>query len=269
MAKVIKNVKIGDVIGRVTVVGKYSYIGGNNRVINVFNCICFCGSKIDIKASEIGNKKSCGCYINSITHGKSHSKVWSAWQRMKSRCYNKNNPKYPIYGAAGRFVCLGLHDFKHFYSIIGEPPSKQHSLDRRDNDGSYTCGKCDECLKNNYELNIRWATSSEQSNNVSSNVIVEYKGEKMTLVNASRKANLPYKTVHHRISLGWSVDEALSSPLKKVQLTYKGNTLTQVAKEHGMPRSVLYSRVKVLGMTFEQAICKPIETKNRKNGNTK
>lgn len=147
-------------------------------------------------------------------HNKAHTKVWSAWQKMKSRCYNIKNPKYPIYGAAGRFVCAGLQKFINFYNILGDPPTEKHSLDRGDNSGNYTCGECEECNGNMYSLNVRWATPKEQSRNVSTNTIIVYKGHKMCLSNACELAGLPYKTIWSRINnCHWDVDTALSTPL--------------------------------------------------------
>jgi len=32
------------------------------------------------------------------THGKSQTVEYKTWKRMRGRCFNKNDPKYPIYG---------------------------------------------------------------------------------------------------------------------------------------------------------------------------
>ena len=92
--------------------------------------------------------------------------------------------------------------------------SKKHSLDRRDNNGNYTCGKCTDCIKNGYPLNVHWATAKEQSRNVSTNYIVNYNGEDMCLSAAAEIAKMPYKTVHARIKRGWNVNDALNIPIK-------------------------------------------------------
>lgn len=268
--KSIKNIKIGDKAGKLTLIDIKYVIGGNNRERKLLYCICDCGTKLKpIRPSDFGNKTSCGCKDKERLHYKAHTKIWRAWQGMKKRCYNVNDPKYSIYGAIGRFVCDGLKKSKHFFKILGEPPTKAHSLDREDNNGSYTCGICEDCIKNNYPLNVRWATASQQSNNVKTNVIVTYKGKEMTLVNASREAKLPYKTVHHRIALGWGIEDALNTPLKRVRLIYNGKFLYQIAKENNMSKAVLYSRVKHQGMALEEALLKPVLKRSRKNGKTK
>ena len=36
---------------------------------------------------------------------KTDTRLYSIWENMKARCYNKNKPKYKIYGAKGIRVC--------------------------------------------------------------------------------------------------------------------------------------------------------------------
>lgn len=215
--KAIKNAKIGVKAGRLTLIDIKYELGGNNKMRTIFYCVCDCGTILPpMQPSSFGNKTSCGCKNKERLHHKAHTKVWRAWQGMKKRCYNINDPKYRIYGAAGRFVCDGLNEFKHFLNILGEPPSKSHSLDRENNNGNYTCGVCKMCLENKHPINVRWATPIQQSNNISTNVIVEYCGTKMTLSNASKLAGLPYKSVFNRIRYcGWDELDALTIPLGK------------------------------------------------------
>ena len=220
--KTIKNAKIGGKAGRLTLIDIKHELGGNNRIRILFYCLCDCGVELPpIQPSAFGNKTSCGCKDKERLHHKAHTKIWRSWQGMKRRCYNVNNPKYPIYGGAGRFVCGGLMESKHFFNILGEPPTKKHSLDRKDNNGNYTCGECDDCIKNEYPLNVRWATSLEQSRNVSTNFIINYNGIDMCLSAAAEIAKVPYKSVHARIKRGWSINDALSVPIKTQYKTKK------------------------------------------------
>lgn len=96
--------------------------------------------------------------LNAIGHG--------SWHGIKDRCLNTKGREYQRYGAKGIFVCKGLaSSFKYFLSIVGQKPSPTHSIDRTNNNGSYTCGVCADCIKNKWPLNIRWATKKEQIHN--------------------------------------------------------------------------------------------------------
>ncbi len=46
-------------------------------------------------------------------------------------------------------------------------------------------------------------------------VIVEYNGEKIALVNLARNINMKYGTLRRRIFEGWSVYDAVNTPIKK------------------------------------------------------
>jgi superfamily II helicase len=73
---------------------------------------------------------------------------------MKKRCYNKNATNYQYYGGRGIYVSRQwLESFEKFYEDMGPRPSKDHSLDRINNDKNYSKSNC------------RWATKTEQQVN--------------------------------------------------------------------------------------------------------
>lgn len=143
-----------------------------------WNCLCECGAYTVARGSHLrlGRIKSCGCLsaemaaIRHTTHGMSGCSEQSIWFGMKSRCYNKNYYLYHRYGGRGITVCDSwLNDFHRFISNMGERPSKEHSIDRIDNDKGYSPDNC------------RWATREEQNSNTSRNIKVELFGKTQTV----------------------------------------------------------------------------------------
>lgn len=156
----------GQRFGRLVVSGRANCTNtGNVKWV----ALCDCG-KMTIKSANklrCGNAVSCGClWKQNIAnrhdaHGLTKHRLYSIWNNMKSRCFNKNNISYCYYGARGILVCDRWMIFMNFYldmsvsynehvSLHGE---KNTSLDRINN-------KMDYCL-----INCRWATLIEQNNN--------------------------------------------------------------------------------------------------------
>lgn len=139
-----------------------------------WNCLCDCGKShvADARSFFRGYIKSCGClnYDHSryITHGHSLrgkiTREFTSWMKMRDRCTNPNHEKAEHYIGRGIRFCEGFKEFSHFLNILGSRPIRT-SLDRRNNDGNYSCGQCTECVANQWPLNVRWATQSEQNRN--------------------------------------------------------------------------------------------------------
>ena len=122
---------------------------------------------------------------------------------MRKRCYLESAPNYDLYGGRGIKVCDRWREsFEAFYADMGDPPSDQHSLDRRETDGDYTPDNC------------RWATSEEQQNNRRNNVFLEYDGQRLTVAQWGRKLGLHKNTILQRLARGWSVQDTLTKPLQ-------------------------------------------------------
>jgi hypothetical protein len=123
------------------------------------------------------------------------------WCGIKSRCYNKNVKEYPDYGARGITVCDEWRkSFAAFFEAVGPRPTPQHSIGRINNDGPYE------------PANVEWQSKETQMNNTRRNVFVEFRGERLTLVQACRLVKLSRHTLATRIRLGWSMDRALTTP---------------------------------------------------------
>ena len=144
----------GQHFGKITVIKKVTL--PNNRT--AWEIICQCNKIKILKTSSVKRVKSCGCsqYVENRhkTHGMSKTTEYKSWAQMKERCYNKNGKDFYRYGGRGITVCSEwINSFETFYEDMGKKPSKNHSLDRIDNNKGYTKNNC------------RWATNSEQTYN--------------------------------------------------------------------------------------------------------
>lgn len=143
----------GRVFDKLTVIGRDKII---DRYWN-WHCVCACGNTKSMRGSRLlgGGARSCGCLRGGkVIHGLSGTKEYSAWLTMLDRCCNPKSKAYKNYGGRGIMVCdEWQNDFMSFFNHVGYAPSKEHSIDRIDNDGNYEPG------------NVRWATALEQSLN--------------------------------------------------------------------------------------------------------
>lgn len=139
-----------------------------------WSCRCSCGKMTEVPTYELtsGGSRSCGCLAiellveRSVTHGRSKTAEHRSWVGMIGRCYDPNHKKHHRYGARGIVVCMRWRvSFTEFLADMGSRPGPNYSVDRRDNDGNYSCGKCEECVANGWPANCRWATREEQARN--------------------------------------------------------------------------------------------------------
>lgn len=147
-------------------------------------CKCECGMPVLTRttALTLGITLSCGCYNGDLktiecirrntTHGLSKAPEYQSWSSMVRRCFNPKDAGYAQYGASGRTVCEFLKASPlNLILTIGKRPSMNHEIDRINNELSYTCGTCPECIQRDWKLNIRWATRKENMRNRSNSVL--------------------------------------------------------------------------------------------------
>jgi hypothetical protein len=188
------------------------------------------------------------------TRGGSFSPTYSSWTAMLARCENPKNANFARYGGRGITVCEAWHDFSTFLAAVGERPSREHSIDRIDNDRGYQPG------------NVRWATSTAQCNNKGNNVRLTHEGRTLTVTEWERDRGLSAGTISNRIYHGMSQEEALTRPAmsrdaarnnrsNNVTVTLGDRTLTlsQWSRETGINYHTIRKRIRD-GWTPERAL---------------
>lgn len=200
--------------GRLTVVRDLppmpAYTKSGRKIsLRKVECICDCGKTVLVDASNLwrGNTTSCGCrdieatIFRSSTHGGCSRPEYRIWQGMKSRCNNPKNPGFELYGGRGIKVCDSWDkSFDAFFEDMGQRPSKNHSLERKDNSKGYSKDNC------------KWATVKEQTRNRRVTFMVDFKGTMTPLAEVAEATGESYKFLYDRVRNGWTIGEALKYP---------------------------------------------------------
>ena len=157
----------GQKFGRLSVI---EYAGKDNRGESRWRCICDCGSESVVLGNHLrsGRVVSCGCFAKEATakrmkgkvmrgnlrHGGTHTRLYSVWVNMKTRCLNPKNRAYKWYGAVGVTICPEWMDFDMFRQWALSAGYQDHlTIDRINPYGNYDPANC------------RWIPMSEQRGN--------------------------------------------------------------------------------------------------------
>lgn len=205
---------IGCKFNKLTVIERaQNYISPKGKPRTMLKCECECGNVIVVEKYHVtsGITQSCGCLqketasVMGTKHGMHGTHIYSIWDNMIGRCYRKSNPRYHRYGGRGIIVCDEWKQFDKFYEYVSKLPHY--------NEEGYTLDRID--VNGNYEPNnVRWANDETQANNKSTNHYLSYNGETKTMTQWARDINISPSTLSNRIYSGWSVDQALTTPVK-------------------------------------------------------
>lgn len=190
---------------------------------SIWKCKCDCGNETFVSAGHLksGHTTSCGCFARErfnkmiTTHGLTGTRLQGIWFSMKQRCFNKNNPAYKHYGGRGITICdEWKNDFKAFYDwSMANGYDECLSIDRIDVNGNYEPSNC------------RWATTEEQGFNKRTNRLLTYDGKTQPLNMWAKETGIDRSLIQARIDrLGWSVEQALTTPVKHNNRSKKGIT---------------------------------------------
>jgi hypothetical protein len=221
MSRTLQNLD-GRRFGRWVVIaeGPRGHIGKDRTVgIRRMWCLCDCGNTSLVQISHLtsGASKSCGCYnkehggAHLVKHRAAGTPEYNIWVGMKDRCSRKASKAYKDYGGRGVLVDPEWeNDFVAFFRDMGPRPTPSHSLDRIDPFGHYTKSNC------------RWATRLEQNRNRRLTKRYTFQGETLTLPEWAERCGLSASCLRGRLGkLGWTVEEALTTPLGPTSPYYR------------------------------------------------
>lgn len=138
--------------------------------------------------------------------GKPSTSTYNSWKKMKARCYNQKQYCYDLYGGRGIVTCSRWRDsFVNFLGDMGEKPSRDHSIDRIDGDGNYSCGHCEECVEKGWTANCRWATPQEQMDNSKRSTMLTYEGTTLSIRSWAKKLKVTHAGIRYRLNQGWTI----------------------------------------------------------------
>lgn len=186
-------------------------------------CRCECGNSVTAFGHDLrrGSVKSCGCWRRDrlFVHGYRYSRngnphhMYVTHQCMVARCSNPEHESWRFYGKKGITVCARWREFKNFLSDMEPTWAKGLSIDRINNKGHYSCGRCKDCRANRWPMNGQWSTSKIQSLNRSNSFKVRWRGKLLPLVIWAEQLNMPYPVLYTRLhQYRWTSQRAFTTP---------------------------------------------------------
>ena len=149
--------------------------------------------------------------------------LYRKWVSARSRCYNPNNLRYPLYGGRGVRMCdewlMSYESFARWAYANGYETGL--SLDRIDNDKGYSPDNC------------RFVTLDEQKRNrrFCHRVVVDGV-EYRTLQDLADKVGVSQNTLTRRLKRGWPVEVAAKLPVFSGRAPKEYDEMIRKAKNH-------------------------------------
>lgn len=270
-------IKKGATFNSLTLTGNFSFIVTKEGRRLVVEAMCKCGviKNYPYRYLVSGNTKSCGCVrrenilASKVTHALSKHPLYSVYQDMKRRCYDKKDGSYKNYGGRGISVCdewvNDIHSFVNWGMDNGY--EKGLELDRENNDGNYE------------PLNCRFITRDVGNRNTRKNIHITAFGETKTISEWARdsRCSVTESTLGTRIKNGkWEIEDAITVPGKsKMKELFRKSKSARIISAFGEEKSVIewsedkrctvgYSAIKNrlrLGWDYEKAISTPNKNK--------
>lgn len=249
-------VNIGDKFGSLEVINLTTGTRSTGTKKYIAVCRCDCGEQVDVERHNLvtGNSTKCNkCAIASRAsyrhkHGNSYGfryddplgyKCYCTWSKIKRRCFNEKDKRYSYYGGRGITVCdRWAESYESFLEDMGLPPTKDHQIDRIDNDGDYGPNNC------------RWATRTENARNKRDNHYITAYGKTQTLSAWEEETGVKRETIaarikHQNMSPEYAMYKGEYSSAKAIS-TPKGvfEGISDCHRKLEMPISTIYGRLK-------------------------
>lgn len=175
--------------------------GRNKHGHPLWECKCDCGTTTIVSGCSFNKTKSCGCllaerrHFSTVTHGYARkgkkSPEYTTWVAIRQRCSNPSVQYYCNYGGRGIKVCeRWINSFENFLADMGNRPTKNHSIERINNDGNYEPSNC------------KWGTPKEQSNNNRNTCLITRNGITKSIAQWAEEFGVIYSTFYSRVKSG-------------------------------------------------------------------
>jgi hypothetical protein len=197
----------------------------------------------------------------SKSHGLVGTTEYHIWLGAKARCNNPSSSGFHRYGGRGIKICdRWNYSFENFLTDMGNRPSTEYTLDRKDNNGDYEPANC------------RWATHEEQQSNKVTNTNYTIHGVTKCLSHWCKHYNINPATVYSRIKKGWEPYSAITTPamdkwqcgivaskskVRRISFNGETKTATEWAQQIGITKHALLDRLDKFKWTIERAITTP------------
>jgi len=183
----------------------------------VWLCRCECGEQTEVSGWTLrgGHQTHCGCgrgrrgersasrpRKSQSRGGLSKTRAYQRWYEMLRRCRDSGRDDWKNYAGRDITVCDRWLDFEAFLEDMGEPPPGM-TLDRLDNGSGYSPENC------------VWSDRKTQARNRRNTRYVEWRGETRKLVELAEEYGIDNNYVHGRLNQGWSLERALTTPVKR------------------------------------------------------
>lgn len=129
--------------------------------------------------------------------------MYGSWYAMKQRCGNPKNRSYHNYGGRGITYPKKWESYQGFKEDMGETYKKGLTIDRINNNASYSKENC------------RWLDRKTQCNNMRKNVLITYQGITLTSTQWGEKLGLKEGTFKSRRIRGWTIERMMNPKLER------------------------------------------------------